>query len=194
MVAANFEQLRAKLVSVNDLGPRGAYLWAVRQATRLDGTPTAINRVSVPEGSWDAVVRVILASASGAPVAGDLTAATTSIEARTRPSAIKVDVQPAVVAPYGRGVTIWVQRTNGLNLDAIQAAANTAISSSFSTYPIGGIRKPSQPQGALYSDWVKGACRVHASIFDVDLSDESDMILASDAVPTWTGSVQVRAA
>ncbi|MDB4946239.1 MAG: hypothetical protein JWP97_5773 [Labilithrix sp.] len=185
---------RAKTASVSDLGPRGAYLWAVRQATRLDGTPTAINRVFVPEGTWDAVVRVVLASAAGAPIAGDLTAATTSIESRSRPSGIKVEVQAAAAVPYARTATIWVQRTSGLDLYALQAQANQAIATGLSTYPIGGFKKPSQTQGALYSDWIKGACKVHPSVFDVDLSLESDLLLASNEVVTWAGSVLVRAA
>lgn len=185
---------RAKLASLNDLGPRGAYLWAVRQATRVDGSPTAINRVSVPEGSWDATVRVILASASGAPISADLTAATTSIEARTRPSGIQVTVEAAAAVSYARTATIWVQRTNGLDLSALGTQASQAIAAGMSAYPIGGFRKPNASLGALYGDWVKGACRVHPAVFDVDLSDDSDLPLAANAVPAWAGSVVVRAA
>lgn len=185
---------RAKLASISGLGPRGAYQWAVRQATRLDGAPTAINRVFVPEGSWNAVVDVILASPSGAPIAGDVTAATASIEAVARPSGIKVQAAPAVEVPFARAATIWVQRTNGQNLDAIRTKAGQAIASGFSVYPLGGIKKPSQAQGALYADWVKGLCKVHPSVFDVDLSDESDLLLDAKEVATWAGSVQVRVA
>lgn len=185
---------RAKLASISGLGPRGAYEWAVREAKRLDGTPTAINRVFVPEGSWNAVVNVIMAAASGAPIAGDVTAATESIESVARPSGIKVQPLAAVETPFDRLVTIWVQRTNGLDLDAIRTKAGQAIGAGLSTYQIGGIRKPSADQGALYTDYVKGLCKVHPSVFDVDLSNETDVILATNAVPTWTGSVQVRVA
>lgn len=185
---------RARLASISDLGPRGAYLWAVRQAKRLDGTPTAINRVHVPEGSWNAIVPVILASPSGAPIGADVTAAETSIEAVARPSGIKVQVSSAVEVPFARGVTIWAQRTNGQNLDAIRTKAEQAIATGLSTYPIGGIKKPSQAQGALYADWLKGLCKVHPTVFDVDLSVESDLLLASNEVATWAGSVQVRVA
>lgn len=185
---------RARLASISGLGPRGAYEWAVRQATRLDGTPTAINRVHVPEGSWTAIVRVILAGASGAPIAGDVTAATESIESTSRPSGIKVEVESAVEVPFDRVGTIWVRRTNGLNLEAIRTQADLAIATGFSVYPIGGIKKPTQAQGALYADGVKGLCKVHPSVFDVDLSDESDLFLETNEVPTWAGSVQVRVA
>lgn len=183
---------RAKLASISGLGPRGAYQWAVRQAVRLDGTPTAINRVFVPEGSWNAIVNVYMAAASGAPIAGDMTAALASIEAVARPSGIKVQPSAAVETPFDRTVTIWVQRTNGLNLDTIQSKSNQAIGTGLGTYPIGGIKKPAQAIGALYTDWVKGLCRVHPAVFDIDLSNESDLLLAANAVPTWTGSVQVR--
>ncbi len=183
---------RAKLASLSDLGPRGAYEWAVRQARRLDGTPTAINRVHVPEGSWDAIVRVTLASPSGAPIANDIAAAEEAIEAMARPSGIKVEVAAANVVPFDRTVTIWVRRTNGLDLDGVRAQAFQAIAEGISTYPIGGIRKPPHALGALYADWVRAACRVHPSVFDVDLDDESDLPLAPDAVATWAGSVQVR--
>lgn len=185
---------RAKLASISGLGPRGAYQWAVRQATRLDGSPTAINRVHVPEGTWNAVVSVILASAAGAPIAGDLTAATTSIEAIARPSGIKVEVAAAVEVPFDREITIWVQRTTGLSLEAIRTQALQAIPTGLRTYPIGGIRKPDEKRGALYSDWVKGRCKVHPAVFDVDLSDDSDLLLDANAVATWAGFVQVRAA
>lgn len=188
------EACRARLASISDLGPRGAYLWAVRQATRLDGTPTAINRVFVPEGSWSATVDVVLASPAGAPIAGDVTAATTSIETRARPSGIKVVVAPAVEVPFDRVATIWVQRTNGLNLDALKLKAEQAIASGFGVYPIGGIKKPGEAQGALYADWLKATCKVHSSVFDVDLSSESDLFLDPNEVTTWSGSVLVRAA
>lgn len=185
---------RARLESISGLGPRGAYQWAVRQARRLDGTPTAINRVHVPEGSWNAVVNVIMASASGAPSAGDLTAAETSIETMARPSGIKVQTAAAGVVPFARAVTIWARRTPGLNTDAVRIQAVQAIASGLTTYPIGGISKPSQAKGALWADWVKGACKVHASVFDVDLSDESDLYLEGNEIPTWAGTVQVRVA
>lgn len=185
---------RAKLASISGLGPRGAYEWAVRQATRLDGTPTAINRVHVPEGSWNAIVNVILAGATGAPLAGDVTAATESIDAVARPSGIKVQVAPAVEAPFDRTVTIWVQRTNGLSLEALRVKANLALATGVSSYPIGGVRKPLSAQGALYADWVKTRCNVHPSVFDVDLSNDADLLLETDQVATWTGSVQVRVA
>lgn len=185
---------RSKLASLSGLGPRGAYQWAVREAKRLDGTPTAINRVYVPEGSWTAIVDVILASASGAPISGDVDAAIASIESMARPSGIKVQVASAVEVPDDRLVTIWVQRTNGLNLAAIRAEAELAIPAGLRTYPIGGIRKPDEPHGALYSDWIKGRCKVHPAVFDVDLSDETDRILAPNEVATWAGYVHVRAA
>jgi hypothetical protein len=164
----------------------------VRQATRLDGTPTAINRVHVPEGSWTAIVSVILASASGAPIAGDVTAATTAIEAVARPSGIKVIVTPSVEVAFGRDVTIWVQRTNGLSLDALRTKAELAIATGLSTYPIGGVKKPFAAQGAVYSDWVKSRCNVHPSVFDVDLSNDADLLLYDGQVATWAGTVQVR--
>jgi hypothetical protein len=185
---------RAKLATISGLGPRGAYQWAVRQAARLDGTPTAINRVWVPEGSWDSTVRVILASPSGAPIAGDVTAATTSIDAVARPSGIRVLASSAVEAPFARDVTIWVRRTNGLSLDATRTKAEQAITAGVSTYDIGGVRKPLQAQGALYTDWLKGLCNVHPAVFDVDLSDETDLLLDDNQVVTWAGTVQVRVA
>lgn len=184
---------RARLASVSGLGPRGAYEWAVRQATRIDGSPTAINRVHVPEGSWNAIVSVVLAGATGAPLAGDVTAATTSIESVARPSGIKLLVTPAVEVPFNRDVTIWVQRTNGLSLDTLRTKADLALATGFSTYPIGGVKKP-LAQGALYADWVKTRCNVHPSVFDVDLSSDADLLLDTDEVATWTGSVQVRTA
>lgn len=185
---------RAKLASISDLGPRGAYEWAVREARRLDGTPTAINRVQVPEGSWDATVRVTLAAPSGAPIAGDVTAAELSIGTKARPSGIKVLTSPAIEAPFARNATIWVRRTNGLDLDALKTQGGQAIGTGFSGYPIGGIQKPSESNGKVYSDWVKGLCKVHPAVFDVDLSNDSDLELDPDEVATWTGSVQVRVA
>ena len=183
---------QAKVESLSDLGPRGAYQWAVREARRLDGTPTAINRVFVPEGSATAIVRVILAAASGTPSAGDVTAAKTSIEARSRPSGIGVDVVAAAEVIYAPTATVWVQRTNGLDLDAIRDQASQAIANGLRSYPIGGFKKPLAQQGALYTDWVKGACRVHPSVFDVDLSDETDRHLAYNEVASWGGSILVR--
>lgn len=185
---------RAKLASISGLGPRGAYQWAVRQARRFDGTPTAINRVFVPEGTATGIVDVILASASGAPIVPDVLAATASIEVVARPSGTRVAVAAAGEVPFDRVVTIWVRRTPGLNLPALAAKGGQAIATGFSTYQLGGIRKPGQEEGAVYTDWVKGLCKVHPAVFDVDLSLESDLPLARTQVATWAGSVQVRAA
>lgn len=185
---------RARLAAISELGPVGAYEWAVREARRLDGTPTAINRVHIPEGTWDAIVRVTLASPAGAPIAGDITAATLSIGERARPSGIKVEVAAAIEAPFARTATIWTRRTNGLDLDALGVQAGQAIAAGFGGYQIGGIKKPSALKGALYTDWVKGWCKVHPAVFDVDLSDETDLELEPDEVATWAGTVQVRAA
>jgi phage-related baseplate assembly protein len=185
---------RAKLASISGLGPRGAYEWAVRQATRLDGTPTAITRVLVPEGSWTATINVVLASASGAPIAGDVTAASNAIEATARPSGIRVLKTPATEVPFARDVTIWARRTDGLDVEAVRAQAELAIAVGISTYPIAGIRKPGASSGALYADFIKGLCKVHPSVFDVDLSSDADLVLAETEVATWAGTVTVRIA
>ena len=184
---------RNKLASISGLRPRGVYEWAVRQARRPDGSPTNINRVVPSEASSTSEVTVYLASPSGAPLTVDLDAARDSIEAIARPAGVRVYVLPATEVAYSRSLTVWMRRTQGVDAQKIKSDVDAALREEIRKYKIGGYKKPPSNQGKLYSDFITGTAKsVHASIFDVDLNDASDLNLATGEVVTLAVTTDVR--
>lgn len=163
------QQCRDKLAALSLDGPRGAYAYAIRAATRLDGSPVDVNRFAISASSSTGRVRIFAASPSGPVVADDLVAIRASIERVARPDSVTVEVSSAVVVPVVRPVTIWATKTIGLTPESLAAQAVGKVALFERSYPIGGIAKPPVTQGYLYADRL-GAILQSAdpSIFDVD--------------------------
>ncbi|MBX3203996.1 MAG: baseplate J/gp47 family protein [Labilithrix sp.] len=187
---------RAQLASRSQLGIRGAYEWAVRQARRPDGSLTAVTRAPyVSESNSVGQVHVFLATPSGAPSSEDVLACTDSIEALARPSGVTVFVSGATEVAYARVCTIYLHRGVGADARSVQNAADSNIANVIAKWPIGGIAKPGQVTRALFSDAVKQAAWSAATpshVYDVDLDDESDLPLTVSQVALNQVQVRVR--
>lgn len=183
-----------KLASLSMSGPGGAYGYAVRTATLVDGSPANINRFARAPDSSVGIVTIYCASPSGSPSAEDLQAVRDRIEAVfARPDSVTVSVLAATPVAFTRTVTVWARATPGLRAEDVSELVGQALLDYLKAYPIGGIKKPPSSQGYLYADAVASAAlRAHASIFDVDFDVASDMPLAAGEVASLATTISVR--
>lgn len=178
------QRCRDKLGSLSVRGPRDAFEWAAKTATRADGTPVNVNRVAISTSSSLGRVVVTVASPSGIVDSTDLTAIGAFIEANVRPQTVTVVVQSATTANYGPTMTVWAKTAPGLSSDTILAAVEDAITAYLATYPIGGLAKPPATQGYLWASGVEGVVKgSHPAIFAVD-GITGDLALATTDVAT----------
>lgn len=181
-----------KLATLSSRGPRGAYRYAVRQATRSNGSPVNINRWRVSPSSTTGIVQVHVAAPSGAPIADDVDAVVDSIEALARPDCVTVEVYAATEVAIARNLTIWAQRTDGADEAAIKALVETAFVREGPLYPLGGFTKPPVSQGYVYADRIKAiAAAAYPSIYEVD-GEGADVALSPGQVPVFNITATVR--
>lgn len=182
---------RNRLAAISVRGPRGAYAHAVRVAA-VAGVPVNVNRVQVSASSSVGAVNVYVASASGVPSSGELTAIAASIEDIARPDSVTANVYAATPVPVTRDLVVWARRVDGVDEAAIKAAVESALVAASATYPVGGIPKPPNTQGYLYADFLAGTAKgAHASIYDVDGAG-ADIALAPGEVAVLSTTVAVR--
>lgn len=172
-------------------GPRGAYAYWGISAKRIDGSAVNINRVSVSTSSSTGQVYVYLAAPSGAPSAGDVTAAALAFETYVRPDSVTVTTAAAVVRTVPVTATIWADPTVSTDTAALSAAALAALIALQSTWPIGGIRKGDGTTNGLFSDRINAALIAsHPAIFDAD-GVTSDVPLLANEIPVFVPTLTV---
>ena len=187
------QRCRDKLAALSMLGPRGAYAYAVRVAKRSDGSPVAVNRLSVSPSSSTGRVTVYVASPSGPPPLSDLDAIRDSIEAIARPDTATAEVLAATPVAFKSALTVWAKRTDGVSAGDIQTFVEKGLELFVASYPIGGIPKPPfSNKGYLYSEGIAGTAKsAHASIYAIDGAN-ADLPLKAGEVATLAASVDVR--
>lgn len=185
------KRCRDKLGLLSNGGPRRAYSYAARVATRSDGRPTQVNRVVVSRSSSGGLVSLVLASADGAVIADDVAAVTASVETLARPDCVKVSVVSATVVPIARDLTVWAVGSE-FQSAAIEAAVRAAVVTWVSSYPIGGFAKPPSEQGYFFAASLGGVVKAaDASIYAVD-GVGADVALGPGQVASLTITVVVR--
>lgn len=182
----------AKLGVISGLGPRGAYKFAVQSAVRSDGSPVDINRLRISPSSSTGVVTVWVASPSGAPISSDLPFISTSIETYARPDTVTVNLVAANPVALSGTINVYAVTTPGLTSDGLAALVDAALLAWISSYPIGGIAKPSTTQGYLYASGITGTVKsAHSAIFAVD-GIGSDIAMADGDVATFAATLNIR--
>lgn len=184
---------RDALATISPNGARAAYAFFARRAKRLDGQNVNVNRVTVVKDSSNGVVKMWVASPSGAPVGSDVTAVQETVDAKCVPSGQRADVFAAVPVSLAFSATIFARKDAGLTSEAIKEAALAALVELQRDYPIGGIRKTPVDDGYLFSDKVAGAIvgAAPAAVFDVD-GVGSDLPLAEGEVATIVPTLTVQ--
>lgn len=186
------QRCRDKLSTLSPRGPRGAYAYAVRTATRPDGSAVDINRWQISPSSSTGVVTVYVASPSGAPDPTDMTYVANRIEEVARPDSVTVNVLAASPVAIARNLTVWCRRVDGLTATDIETLVNNALLAEITSYPIGGISKPPATQGYLYADFLAGVVKsAHSSIYDVD-GTGADIAISPGQVAVLATTITVR--
>jgi uncharacterized phage protein gp47/JayE len=174
-------------------GPKGAYAFAALSASRLDGTPVDINRVTTTPYSLTGQVKVWLASPSGVPTGTDVTAATNAIFAIADPDTVTVTVAAANPVVFTRTLTVWARSSQLASTDDVPTLVQKALAAFIALYPIGGIPKPPSTQGYLYAETIEAvAQQAHPALFDVDIDNSADMPLNAGDVAQLAVTVNLR--
>ena len=183
---------RDKLGILSVRGPRNAYRYAIRIATRNDGSPVDVNKSRISPSSSTGVVHIICRSPSGAPAPEDLQAVRAAAEAVARPDSVTGIVSAAQEVPLTRNLVVWARRRDGIDAAGIKALVEAKLIEAMRDYEIGGIAKDPDPTGFLYADYIAGVVHsAHPSIFDVD-GTGADLALEVDEIPILTATIQVR--
>jgi uncharacterized phage protein gp47/JayE len=183
----------ARLGVLGGKGPRSAYEYAIRSATRIDGSPVDINRFSLTPSTTTGVITIYVASPSGAPVAADVTAVADSIEALARPDTVTATTLAASPVALTDSLTVWARKSAAAGLDAagLQALVEAALEAMIRDYPIGGLAKtPATTYYLFGSETVGAAQSAHVSIYAVD--GAVDHVLTAGQVATLSATIDVR--
>jgi len=183
-----------KLAARSPNGPRGAYAFAIRRATRPNGAPVDINRSQISTSSSTGTVTIWIASPSGAPIDEDLAAVAASVEAVARPDTVTVDVLAATAVALTQALTVWATKTDGLSATDLGLLVSRALASMIAAYPIGGLKEAPSTRGFLFAAMIIGTAKAaHPSIFDVR-GVASDLPILDGQVASLAATVTVRIA
>lgn len=180
--AALRERCYAKTGTLSPNGPADAYRYLALSATKDDGTPANVTRVTtVPDGEGN--VTVYVASASGA-VSGtvgdtttDLGAVDEAIQTLAVPLAVTATVASATPLEIDVTYEVWVKSTIGITDADLYTLINTALATYLSTARIGGFLKAGQP-GRIYVDALEGV--IGATVGSQYLIDVAVTVPAAD--------------
>jgi hypothetical protein len=171
-------------------GPRQSFEYAIQTAKNsVTGAAVNINRWTPPKPSHTGEVFIWVASPQGVPLTTDVTGVATNIEAIARPQGVVVTVQGAVAQPITDTLTVYVTATPGVSATDVQQAVQTALSTFFEDYPIGGRVGPVGITG-LFANAIVGACfGAWPGIFDVVGAVDHVMNIANVTINQTTVNV-----
>jgi hypothetical protein len=182
----------AKLGTLSNGGPRTAYEYAIKSATRPDGSLVNINRVYVSNESSLGVVLIYVAAPSGAPDPLDVGYAQTNVDLLARPDGVLGTVTAATPVAVTRTFTAYAITTPGLLSTTIQAAALANLITTVQNAAIGGIATPPSTQGYLYAEKLRQAVDdADPSIYNVTDGGALDTALSPGQVATLNATVTV---
>lgn len=147
--AALVERCRAKLGSLSPNGPKDAYNY-IATTPAFSAVATPITRTNTVSDSATGIVTTYLATASGAPVAGDVTIVQAAFEEWAEPWGVQAVAVAATPLTVNVAYQVWVSGSN-LTQAQIETAIGNALSVWFASLDIGGY-VISPDTGAIYVD------------------------------------------
>jgi phage-related baseplate assembly protein len=191
------QRCRDKLGALSPNGPKAAYAYVAKSATRADGSAIAANRVKVsPSG---VPVAVVVAGPSG-PIPGDpsdpstdLGAIAHAIEQRVVPNGVTYTLASATAHPMAVAATIWVDQTAGLSSGDVGTEATARLEAFLLEQPIGGVDLGGGGGYVYRNALVAVIASAHTAVLKVDVTSPAvDEALGADEVavlmgpPAWT--------
>lgn len=178
-----------KLGSLSPFGPWDAYAFAVRNATRADGTSLGITRFRLTkDGSGNVYVYLATDSGTVPGTVGDLTTdlgiADEAIQQLSAPLAVTAHTLNAT--PHSIAITyeVWMYNTSGSTPTQVQNTIATALGSFMKSQPIGG-NVISPAAGKVFVDAIRTViAATFPEIFHVAVTlPASDVTLSITEVP-----------
>lgn len=184
------QRCRDALGALSPNGPAAAYAFVAKSTKRADGVVVDINRVRVSDDSATGEVDVVLASPSGAPIAGDVTLVEDAIQTSVVPLAVTATIVGATEVAVPITYTAFVPSDATVTNEEIEDAIAASLEEYFSTLlPIGGFEKV-PGAGKVWADLVRG--RIATARPDPDLpSPIFSVTLAAPAADVALTSSQV---
>ena len=176
-------------------GPKDAYGYAARNATRVNGDAIGVTRVAT-EAVGDGTVNVWVATASGAVpgyswVPGtDLGAVAAAIYEQAEPLSVEAVVASATALTINVTCALWIYTSSGLTEAEVEELVEDALTELCSNTPIGGHAIATD--GWVYRDDIISTIdAVHEKVYHVTVTTPAaDVALASNKVPVL-GTVSV---
>lgn len=134
--AALVTRCRAKLGALSPNGPRDAYNY-VATTPSLAAVLTPVTRTKTVADATTGLISVYLATATGAPVAGDVAIVQTAINTYAQPWCITATAIAATPLTIPITYRVWIKGSQ-LTSAQIQTAISGALSTWFATLAIGG--------------------------------------------------------
>ncbi len=140
------EKCLAKTGTLSPNGPADAYRFVAFAATKDDGTPTGVTRLTtVPDGEGNVVVYVADGDGTLTGSIGDTTTDLGAVDEAIQTQCVPLAVTATTTAatPLSNDVTyeVWVDGTIGLTGSELSAKIATALTNFHASHPIGGAKK-----------------------------------------------------
>lgn len=144
-----------RLGALSPMGPWDAYSYAIRNATRDDGSPIAVTRIRITKDGYGNV-NCYVASADGPVTAPDVAIAQTAAEENAQPEAVAAHVISAAAHTVHVTAEVWVYATAGMTDGQIQTAIAARLATFFQSQPVGGNVIGTDP-GKIFADALRAA-------------------------------------
>lgn len=194
------ERARDRLGALSPNGPRDAYAYIAKSATRADGTPIGITRVAArPDGRGGINVYVATSTGGVTGTAGDLDTdlgrVDDAIQRNAVPLCVTASVHSATSQVIDITATVWLFATANLTAAQVIEAIEAEIIEFFRGVPIGGY-DANEGGGFVYHSALEGIitrarrdvkdpASPRLGVFRTVLSEPSgDVAIGPAAVPT----------
>lgn len=180
-----------KLSSLSPNGPRGAYAFFAKGATREDGSTIGVTRVRVTPDSDEGIVTVTVATATGA-ITGDvddegtdLGAVNLAIQTNVVPDGVTATIQSATALAIPVTYEIWIYTAASLTALELEELIETRLTEFMAGQPVAGNAIPPAVTGKVFHSAIVAAIgSVRDEIFQVQVTAPAgDVTVGATQVP-----------
>ena len=182
------QRCRDSLGALSPNGPKSAYLYVAKSATRPDGSNVGVTRVYVLPATGNGIVTVYVASASGplstSPDGGDLAIVNNAIQTQCVPDGPSADVFNATQYSVPITATVWVYAGISMTNAQVITAVSAALDAYFPTVPIGGVVLVPLGAGIIPYRQIENVITAACAPFGIEakLSVEADITMFTNYV------------
>ncbi len=171
-----------RLGALSPMGPWDAYGYALRNATRADGSNLGITRIRLEADGFGRVF-VYCATATGALPLADLPFADDAVQRWAAPQAITAIVLRADEVAISVTAQVYMYNTSGLSVAELEATLDAAVTAFVQRQPVGGN------DGFVYQDALRAAIiDALPQIYHAVITTPGDTALTPTEVLVFTGS------